>query len=119
VVHGKIGHYAVIARRSGAEWFVGAMNADNEHELTVPLDFLDPSTEYKSRIYKDDPTLNTSTKIRIENNVVDSKSRLSMKLQPNGGQAIWLRPVETSEVAARTSYRPRHQSSQREGSLTD
>ncbi|WP_442483252.1 glycoside hydrolase family 97 catalytic domain-containing protein [Aeoliella sp. SH292] len=119
VIHGKLGHYAVIARRSGTEWFVGAMNAENERELTMPLDFLDPSTEYDSRIYKDDPTLNTSTRIRIENKVVDSTSCLSMRLQPNGGQAIWIRPVETSEVAARPSYQPRHQSSKREGAPAD
>ncbi|MCO6047456.1 glycoside hydrolase family 97 protein [Aeoliella sp. ICT_H6.2] len=100
VIRGEIGKYAVIARRSGQDWFVGAMNSGTERELEVPLDFLTDSTSYKARVYSDDPKLDTPTRVRIDEQLVDSDAELTIDLQPNGGQAMWLRPVDSSDVAA-------------------
>lgn len=39
-VAGEIGEYIVLARRKGAEWYLGAMTNGTPRNLTVPLDFL-------------------------------------------------------------------------------
>jgi hypothetical protein len=44
VVDAAIGDYAVTARRSGREWFLGAMTDGDGRALDVPLSFLSPGT---------------------------------------------------------------------------
>lgn len=92
VIHGEIGEYAVIARRSGDVWYVGAMNANEKRELKLPLNFLSPGTQYHARRYRDDASLKTKTKVRIDDQSVDSTTELTISLLPNGGEAIRIAP---------------------------
>ncbi|QDU57362.1 glycoside hydrolase family 97 protein [Aeoliella mucimassa] len=94
VLTGEIGEYAVIARRSGQQWFVGAMNNKTERTLQLPMDFLSEGEQYQAKIYRDDPSLETITKIRVDEESVDAQSSLSIKLLPNGGQAMLLTPAK-------------------------
>ncbi|MCA9262087.1 MAG: glycoside hydrolase family 97 catalytic domain-containing protein, partial [Planctomycetales bacterium] len=103
VVHSEVGDYVAIARRSGREWFVGAMNGPIARELSVPLDFLDAGSRYQARIYADAPDLETRTRIRIDDQQVDAATRLSVNLLANGGQAIWIKPAAKVEQAAAAS----------------
>jgi len=98
VIHGKIGQYAVIARRSGESWFIGCMNADTRRTLDVLLDFLDAGRSYVAHIYSDDPTVPTRTHVRIDRSTVDSSSILKVELPPRGGQAIRIHPANTSDT---------------------
>ena len=95
VLHGKIGEYAVIARRSGDKWFVGCMNNTTPRTLEVPLSFLEPGRTYQADIYSDDPVVPTRTHVKIEHRKVDASTVLRVVLSANGGQAI-----ELSTVAA-------------------
>jgi len=90
VIHGKIGQYAVIARRSGNDWFIGAMNGPEAHELDVPLDFLDPVKKYQAHVYTHDETVPTRTHVRIERKEVTAATTLTVKLGVNGGEAVWM-----------------------------
>jgi alpha-glucosidase len=45
-------------------------------------------------LYSDDPTLQTKTKVKIETEIVTSKTVLQPELLPSGGMAIWLEPIE-------------------------
>jgi alpha-glucosidase len=92
VVHGRIGEYAVIARRSGAEWFIGSMNSKLPRELDVSLDFLDKGKNYTAHIYSDDESVNTRTRVKIEQKAVNSETVLRVKMVKNGGQAIRIVP---------------------------
>ncbi|QDU75478.1 Retaining alpha-galactosidase precursor [Bremerella volcania] len=94
VIHGEIGEYAVIARRSGDVWFVGAMNANQKRELGLPLTFLSPDAKYQARRYRDDPNMETKTKVRIENLTVDATTKLTLTLLPNSGEAIRIAPIK-------------------------
>jgi alpha-glucosidase len=98
VLHGEIGEYAVIARRSGEDWFIGAMNGDTERELDVAYDFLPPNTKYKARTYSDDSTVERKTKVRIDERLVDCESGITLKLQPNGGHAAWITPQQGADA---------------------
>ena len=93
VLHGSIGQYAVIARRSGDNWFIGGMNSDEPRSLDVPLQFLDADKKYTAHIYSDDPTVPTRTHVKIERLTVDRGTVLKMAMPARGGQAIRLVPM--------------------------
>lgn len=41
-IAGEFGHYVVVARRKGNQWFVGAINDETARGVAIPLDFLGP-----------------------------------------------------------------------------
>ncbi len=90
VLEGAIGQYATIARRSGEDWFIGAMNAASPRELRIPLDFLDPKKSYVAHIYSHDPDGPTRTHVRVDQRSVDRSTVLTSRLHRNGGQAVWI-----------------------------
>jgi len=92
VIHGQIGHYAVIARRAGRSWFVGAMNDGTARSLKLPLDFLDPDCDYVATIYRDDPSVTTRTQVGIEQRGVTAEQTLELNLPARGGQALEIKP---------------------------
>lgn len=92
VLHGKIGEYAVIARRSGADWFVGAMNNATARTLETPLSFLEPGRKYTAHVYADDPTLPSRTRVRLIRQQVTRETVLSLALPAKGGQALRIVP---------------------------
>ncbi|HEX3600598.1 MAG TPA: glycoside hydrolase family 97 N-terminal domain-containing protein [Lacipirellulaceae bacterium] len=92
VVHGEIGKYAVIARRSGKEWYVGAMNNSQPRSLDLPLSFLGEGQVYFAFLYEDDPQTPAATHVRITRKKVNSETVLHLPLQRNGGYAIRLVP---------------------------
>ena len=93
VLQGCIGQYAVIARRTGTDWFIGAMNANSTNTFTVPLTFLTPGQKYIENIYSQDTNVPTRTQLRIDRLVVDSTSTLTMTLAPSRGAAVRLTPA--------------------------
>ncbi|MBC8869577.1 MAG: glycoside hydrolase family 97 N-terminal domain-containing protein [Planctomycetes bacterium] len=96
VIHGRIGQYAMIARRSGQQWFIGCMNADEPRTLEIPLDFLAKNERYTAHIYRDDENVSTRTHVRIERRPVDAKTILTVSLSAKGGQAIRIVPAAES-----------------------
>ncbi|MGD0653711.1 MAG: glycoside hydrolase family 97 catalytic domain-containing protein [Thermoguttaceae bacterium] len=90
VVDGMIGQYATIARRSGDDWFIGTINNSDQRQLDIPLDFLVPGKNYVARIYSDDDSAATRTKVGIETRPVDSNTIIEADLHQAGGQAIWI-----------------------------
>jgi alpha-glucosidase len=94
VIHGEIGKYATIARRSGNEWFVGTINGSSARNLEIPLSFLSPNKEWIARVYLDDGKVDTRTQVGIKDHIVNNTSMLDAQLVPSGGQAIWIQPKE-------------------------
>ncbi len=89
VLHGRIGEYAVIARRHGRDWFLGAMNDDQPRTLDTPLSFLESGGLYLAHVYADDDSAGTRTHVAVHTRPVDSRASLSVVLKANGGQAVW------------------------------
>ncbi|KAA6302748.1 MAG: alpha-glucosidase [Candidatus Ordinivivax streblomastigis] len=90
VLHGEIGKYITIARRSGNDWFIGTMTNNESRKLNIPLDFLTEEKTYTAHIYYDDPQASTRTKVGIKTMQVTNKTILEADLLPTGGQAVWL-----------------------------
>lgn len=99
VISGEMDGHAVIARRSGADWFVGAMNGSEPTEIELPLSFLKGNQEYVATVYSDDPEHDEITSVNISCLKVDSHTTLDVSLQSNSGQAIWVTPASNIESA--------------------
>jgi alpha-glucosidase len=93
VLQGRIGQYAVIARRCGAEWFLGGMNSAEPRSFEIPLRFLEADKKYTAHIYSDDPTVPTRTHVKVEQRPVERGTILQMSLPARGGQALWITPA--------------------------
>jgi alpha-glucosidase len=101
VIHGRIGEYAVIARRSGGDWFIGCMNSGQPRTLEVPLEFLETGTQFVTHVYWDDETVETRTHVKIERYLVDCKTVLTARVSAKGGQAVRLVPAAGDEAYPR------------------
>ena len=88
-LQGEIGEYIVQARRTGNDWFVGAMNGLQARDITVnTADFLKKGKKYQVEIYNDDPTLNTRTKVSAAVQTIKAGKVLKLHLQSSGGAAL-------------------------------
>lgn len=88
---GEIGEYIVTARRTGDEWFVGAITNNDAREISISLSFLEKGKKYTAKIYTDDDKVQTRTKVAIAEKVVSQKDLLKFQLKASGGAAIQLR----------------------------
>ncbi|MEQ9286661.1 MAG: glycoside hydrolase family 97 N-terminal domain-containing protein [Cyclobacteriaceae bacterium] len=93
VLDGHPGEYAVVARRSGTSWFVGALNGNDDRKIEVPLDFLAKGKSYEAIIYTDDANSTSETKVKIEKRRVKAGDTLDSDVKQKNGLAIHLRQL--------------------------
>jgi alpha-glucosidase len=91
VIDGKIGEYIITARKSGEEWFVGAITNNLAREISIPLHFLANEKKYIAKIYTDDDNVPSKTKVAVTEKAVSQKDVLKFQLKASGGAAIHLR----------------------------
>ncbi len=88
-LQGEIGEFVVQARRSGDDWFVGAMTGLQARDITInTADFLQKGKKYRVEMYNDDPMLNTRTKVASTVQTLKAGKVLKLHLQPSGGAAL-------------------------------
>ena len=88
-LQGEIGEFVVQARRSGDDWFVGAMTGLQARDITInTADFLQKGRKYRVEMYNDDPMLNTRTKVASTVQTLKAGKILKLHLQPSGGAAL-------------------------------
>jgi alpha-glucosidase len=90
---GEIGKYAVLARRSGNDWYVGAIGDSHGMTLHLPMKFLKAGVTYDATIYSDDPAVPTATHVAITHRRFTSESVVDLRLAPSGGEALYLTPA--------------------------
>jgi alpha-glucosidase len=93
VLEGKIAEYVLVARRSGKEWYVGAMTNWTPRELEVDLSLL-PEGKYSMNSYQDGVNADRygSDYQQVKTNVSQS-TKLKVKLAPGGGWAARIQPL--------------------------
>lgn len=88
-LQGEIGEFVVQARRSGDDWFVGAMTGLQARDITInTADFLQKGKKYRVEMYNDDPMLNTRTKVASTVQTLKAGKVMKFHLQPSGGAAL-------------------------------
>lgn len=85
---GKVGESIAIARRSGEEWWIGAMTDRQAREIELPLKFLGEG-RYQSEIHIDDPIATKGWRTRRQD--VGSGDVLRLSLPPAGGALVRIR----------------------------
>ena len=94
VLHGRIGAYASIARRSGNDWFIGTINALERRTLEIPLSFLTPGKTYTAALYSDGaPGGSDRTRVTCATRRVTAADTLTADMAMNGGHAVHLVPL--------------------------
>jgi alpha-glucosidase len=92
-IDGKIGEYITLARRSGNEWYLGAMTDWSPRQIQVPLVFLGEG-QYEADIYQDGPDADRhATEVTILQKEVAADSTLSVRLAGGGGLAVRFKKV--------------------------
>ncbi|OYW27666.1 MAG: alpha-glucosidase [Caulobacter sp. 12-67-6] len=89
VLSGQIGQSIVMARRKGRDWWVGAMTNEEGRTVKVPLAFLGAGA-FSADIREDG---DAPTELKSAVRVVSASNVLTLKLEPSGGGAIRLTPV--------------------------
>jgi alpha-glucosidase len=92
VLDAKIGDYVLVARRSGRDWYVGAMTDWTARELEVDFSFL-PEGSFKMDAYQDGVNAGRAAfDYKKVSGRADRSTRLKIKLAEGGGWAARLRP---------------------------
>lgn len=98
VVNDAIGEHVCIARRSGEEWFAGAITSDEGRRITVATDFLAEGKEYVLRVYTDDDSVASPTKVRAARYIVKAGQTLTFDLKARGGAAMHFIPATKQDL---------------------
>ncbi len=87
VLHASIANYLVIARRSGKNWYIGAMNNEKKRSLDINLDFLS-SGKYQIEILQDGINAeNHAEDYKIITKEVVKGDKLTIDMVGSGGWA--------------------------------
>jgi len=94
LLKGKISKYTVLARRSGEDWFVGAITNNDERILDIPTDFL-KAGKYHLEAIADGINANTNaTDYKLIKKDFESGEILSLKLAAGGGWIARITPIK-------------------------
>ena len=86
VISGEVGKSIVVARRSGARWYLAAMNGDDAAQLSVPLKFIEKGS-WTLHGFADKTGSSDYQSIDESSRKVDATTMLPLSLNPAGGFA--------------------------------
>lgn len=93
VLEAKAADYVALARKSGDQWFVGAMTDWTRRTLQLKLDFL-PEGEYELHAWSDGVNAERNGRdFRRSVQQVKRGAVVQAELAPGGGWAGWIKPV--------------------------
>lgn len=88
----KVGEHAVIARRKGDEWYIGAITNEQARTVEIDFSFLPADESKRVEVYRDNEFTGVSAKLmEYEVITVTNQTRLSVNLSVGGGVAIRVR----------------------------
>ena len=91
---GKIGEYAVIARRAGENWYVGGLTNWSQREIEVDLSFL-PEGTFEIESIQDGVNANKiASDFRIVKQTADNKTKIKVTAACGGGFTMKITPAK-------------------------
>ncbi|MEQ9442690.1 MAG: glycoside hydrolase family 97 N-terminal domain-containing protein [Cyclobacteriaceae bacterium] len=93
VLDGYPGEYAVIARKHGETWFMGALNGEQARDFSIPLTFLEPDQSYEATLFLDDAQSSGPTHVAVEKRTVTSQDIIKQPILASNGIAVMFRPT--------------------------
>ena len=93
-LEGKVGEYAIVARKNGKNWYISGMTDWKEREFRTALDFLD-SQRYKMDVLSDGANAKRhAADYKITSSTVTRNDQIDIKMDQGGGWTAILTPVE-------------------------
>jgi alpha-glucosidase len=100
---GKVGDYVAMARRSGDDWYLGAMTDWDPRELEIKLDFL-PEGSYQLEVWADGVNADRNGQdVSYKTREVTAGEVLKIKMAPGGGWVARLRPGKAQDTISQNS----------------
>ena len=91
VLDAKLAEYAVMAKRKGDKWFVGAMTNWTERNLKLDFGFLEPGLNYTAQVYTDAKDANSNaTHYDLKTITVNNTMKMDLKLSSGGGAVLMI-----------------------------
>jgi alpha-glucosidase len=90
-LQGAPGEYIVTARRSGNDWYLGAMTNTQSREISISTDFLQKGKRYLMYLYEDDESAPSATKVKTSKRTVIGGKTIKLNIQGSGGAAAHFR----------------------------
>lgn len=92
---GEPGKFIVQARRSGNDWFVGAMTNTSTRNIILDTGrFLSLKRKYRVEMYTDDLSLKSRTNVRSTVKTIKGGDKLPLALLQSGGAALRFIPLK-------------------------
>ena len=94
VLSAKLGDYVLVAKRSGQEWFIGGMTAEQEKplEIEVVLDFLPEGQVFTLTSFEDGVNAHVQAMHYVKNvRQVRKGDKVKIRMARNGGYAASLK----------------------------
>jgi alpha-glucosidase len=92
VLDARIADYVLVARRNGADWYVGAMTDWTPRELEIDFSFL-PDGKFQMEAYQDGTNADRNgSDYKLLKSQVNKGSKLKIQLAPGGGWAARIHP---------------------------
>ena len=108
VLDGTPGKNITMARRSGEEWFVGMITNNDGSDEVLDLSFLDKDKTYLACVYTDGgEAVKTKTHVKCSYFLVNSSQNIKFGLNPKGGAAVRLYPVDKAAQKGYKKYNGR------------
>jgi alpha-glucosidase len=93
-IDGKVGDYILLARRSGKEWFAGALTNWTARDMDLDLSFL-PAGKYSMDIFQDGINADRyAGDYKHLKTIVKSGDKVKIHLAPGGGWAARITPEQ-------------------------
>lgn len=90
-LEGKVGDYILMARRDGADWYIGAMTDWSGRSLVLDLSFL-PQGQYEMQVVQDGANANRSANdYKMYTRSVDQGDTIQINMAKGGGWVAFLK----------------------------
>lgn len=86
---GEMGEYAVVARRSGSDWYISVLNAGNKRKISLPLSMLESVNQYQATLYYQ-ASGKSKDVVNIKKIGISDKKTLEIDITANSGCVLYL-----------------------------
>ncbi len=94
VLDAEIDEFITVARKSGNDWFIGSLTNREARTINIDLSFLPEGEKYEATIWEDvegSHYLDNKESYSIQKQIVDSGTKLVIRMGAGGGNAVNLR----------------------------
>ncbi|HEY9049730.1 MAG TPA: glycoside hydrolase family 97 catalytic domain-containing protein [Ohtaekwangia sp.] len=95
----KVEDYAVMAKQTGNDWFVGAMTSEDARDIEVDFSFLPSGIDKVAEIWRDNESTEANAKAYTREVItVNSASKLNFHLASEGGLVMHIQDAITGTI---------------------